>query len=72
VDCGPILGIKYINHLQRHECGNWDYVLAIPILGIFVSNFRFWFFAVQAGANTHDFAAVSTSCPTSKGCHANY
>ncbi len=39
-----ILGIYCINRSQTHECGNWD--CAIPFLGIFVSNFRYWFFAV--------------------------
>ncbi len=28
-------------------CGNWDCDRAIPFLGIFVSNFRFFFFAVR-------------------------
>jgi hypothetical protein len=27
-------------------CGNWDFGRAMPFLGIFVSNFRYWFFAV--------------------------
>ncbi len=27
--------------------GNWDCGRAIPFLGIFVSNFGYWFFAVQ-------------------------
>ncbi len=40
IDCG-----KYICS-QTHECGNWDCGRAIPFLGIFVSNFQFWFFAV--------------------------
>ncbi len=31
---------------QTHECGNWDCGRAIPFLGIVVSNFRYWFFAV--------------------------
>ncbi len=39
----------YINRSQTHECGNWDCGRAIPFLGIFVSNFRYWFFAVQHG-----------------------
>jgi hypothetical protein len=26
--------------------GNWDCGRAIPLLGIYVSNFRYWFFAV--------------------------
>ncbi len=29
------------------ECRNWDCDHAIPVLGIFVSNFWHWFFAVQ-------------------------
>jgi hypothetical protein len=29
------------------HCANWDCGRAIPFLGIFLSNFRFWFFAVQ-------------------------
>ncbi len=41
-----ILGI-YINHSQTHECGNWDCGRAIPFLGIYVSNFRYWFFEVN-------------------------
>ncbi len=38
---------EYINRSQTHECGNWDCCRAIPFLRIFVSNFRYWFFAVQ-------------------------
>jgi hypothetical protein len=37
---------EYINCSQTHECGNRDCVRAIPFLGIFVSNFGYWFFAV--------------------------
>ncbi len=37
---------EYINRSQTHECGNWDCGRAIPFLGIVVSNFRNWFFAV--------------------------
>jgi hypothetical protein len=37
---------EYINRSQSHECGNSDCGRAIPFLGIFVSNFRYWFFAV--------------------------
>ncbi len=44
---------EYINRSQAHECGNWDCVRAIPYLGIlipllriFVSDFRYCFFAV--------------------------
>jgi hypothetical protein len=31
---------------HRQKCGNWDSGSAIPFLGIFFSNFRYWFFAV--------------------------
>jgi hypothetical protein len=37
---------EYINRSQTHEFGNWDCGRAIPFLGIFVSSFRHWFFAV--------------------------
>jgi hypothetical protein len=37
---------EYINRSQTHECGYWDCGRAIPFLGIFVSNFWYWFFAV--------------------------
>ncbi len=37
---------EYIIHLQTHECGNWDGGPDIPFLGIFVSNFRHFVFAV--------------------------
>ncbi len=32
---------------QTHECGNWDWGPDIPFLGIFVSNFRHFVFAVR-------------------------
>ncbi len=35
-----------INRSQTHECGNWESGRAILFLGIFVSNFRYCFFAV--------------------------
>jgi hypothetical protein len=38
----------YINRTQTHECGNWDCDCSIPFLGIFVSNFRYFVFAVCA------------------------
>jgi hypothetical protein len=38
---------EYINRSQTHECGNRDCGRAIPFLGISVSNFRYWFFAVH-------------------------
>ncbi len=34
---------------QTHECGNWDWGPDIPFLGIFVSNFRHFVFAVWPG-----------------------
>jgi hypothetical protein len=34
------------NRSQTHECGNWNCGRAMSLLGIFVSNFRYWFFAV--------------------------
>ncbi len=38
---------EYIIRSQTHECGNWDCGPDIPFLGIFVSNFLHFFFAVQ-------------------------
>ncbi len=43
----PMVGIYSINHSQTHECGNWDWDPDIPFLGIFVSKFRYFVFAVQ-------------------------
>ncbi len=37
---------EYIIGSQTHECGNWDWGPDIPFLGIFVSNFRHFVFAV--------------------------
>ncbi len=37
---------EYIIRTQTHECGNWDWGPDIPFLGIFVSNFRHFVFAV--------------------------
>ncbi len=37
---------EYINRSQTHECGNLDWDLDIPILGIFVSKFLYFVFAV--------------------------
>jgi hypothetical protein len=39
----------YKSLTETHECGNWDCGSAIPVLGIFVSNFQHWFFAVEIG-----------------------
>ncbi len=38
---------EYIICSQTHECGNWDWSPDIPFLGIFVSNFRHFVFAVR-------------------------
>ncbi len=40
-------GNIHIIRSQTHECGNWDWGPDIPFLGIFVSNFRHFVFAVQ-------------------------
>ncbi len=42
----PNVGI-YIIRSQTHECWNWDWGPDIPFLGIFVSNFRHFVFAVR-------------------------
>ncbi len=39
---------EYIIRSQTHECGNCDWAPDIPFLGIFVSNFRHFVFAVWA------------------------
>ncbi len=39
---------EYIIRSQTLECGNWDWGPDIPFLGIFVSNFRHFVFAVHA------------------------
>ncbi len=39
---------EYIIRSQTHECGNWDWDPNIPFLGIFVTNFRHFVFAVFA------------------------
>jgi hypothetical protein len=39
---------EYIIRSQTHECGNWDGGPDIPFLGIFVSNFRHFVFAVRS------------------------
>jgi hypothetical protein len=35
-----------INRSKTHECGNWGCGHAFVVLGTFVLNFRYWFFAV--------------------------
>jgi hypothetical protein len=50
-----IVGI-YKSLTDTHECGNWDCGRAVPFLGIFVSDFRYWFSAVCGsfpGENYH-------------------
>ncbi len=41
---------EYIIRSQTHECGNWDWGPDIPFLGIFVSNFRHFVFAVPSSS----------------------
>jgi hypothetical protein len=45
---------EYINRSQTHECGNWDFGQAIPFLGVFVSNFWYWFFVVIYNLSFHN------------------
>jgi hypothetical protein len=47
---------EYINRSQMHECGNWDWDPDIPFLGIFVSKFRYFVFAVYWPAKLHKLA----------------
>jgi hypothetical protein len=49
---------KYIIRSQTHECGNWDRGPDIPFLGIFVSNFRHFVFAVCLHVDTKNGAAT--------------
>jgi hypothetical protein len=46
---GPSMNTSslYITRSQTHECGNCHCGRAIPFLGIFISNFLYWFFAVR-------------------------
>ncbi len=55
----PIRGIY--KSLTKHECWNWDYSRAVPILGIFVSNFQYCVFAVWK-AQLHVIRALAISC----------
>jgi hypothetical protein len=52
---------EYINRSQAHECVNWDCGCAIPFLGIFVSNFRFWFFAALGSTSASSFVCLFCS-----------
>ncbi len=51
---------EYINCSQTHEYGNWDCGRAIPFLGIFVSNFRFWFFGVFSRCTSSFYLIIIT------------
>ncbi len=51
---------EYIIPSQTHECGNWDWGPVIPFLGIFVSNFRHFVFAVQTKSRVWE---DSSLCP---------
>ncbi len=44
--CERLIYLMIVNRSQTHECGNRDCGREIPFLGIFVSKFRYWFFAV--------------------------
>jgi hypothetical protein len=44
---------EYIIRSQTDECGNWDWDPDIPFLGIFVSNFRHFVFAVCVHKSLH-------------------
>ncbi len=47
---------EYINHSQTPECRNWDRDPDIPVLGIFVSKFRYFVFAVvKVGPPVHNY-----------------
>jgi hypothetical protein len=50
---------EYIIRSQTHECGNWDWGPDIPFLGIFVSNFRHFVFAVQELSNLYSHCGFS-------------
>ncbi len=41
------MGIYTVNCSETHECGNWDWGQAIPVLGIFISNFRYCVLVVR-------------------------
>jgi hypothetical protein len=49
-----IVGIYYKSLTDTPESGNWDGGRAIRFLGIFVSNFRKWFFAVYMYVAIHE------------------
>ncbi len=49
---------EYIIRSQTHECGNWDRDPDIPFLGIFISNFRHFVFAVHSVAPSSTFLVL--------------
>ncbi len=53
---------EYIIRSQTHECGNWDWGPDIPFLGIFVSNFRHYVFAVHMSFRTKMFNFLHAVC----------
>ncbi len=55
---------EYIIRSQTHECGNWDWGPDIPFLGIFASNFRHFFFAVQSSLIQQNLLHSVSSVPT--------
>ncbi len=53
---------EYIICSQTHKCGNWDWGPDISFLGVFVSNFRHFFFALRVGlCLNHDSALVRSA-----------
>jgi hypothetical protein len=62
IDCGR----EYLHRSQTHEYGNWDCGRAISFLGIFISKFRYQFFAVwtrgQEGGVTRRCVHCNTRC----------
>ncbi len=57
VDRGNV-GTLRINSSQTHECGNWYCGRAIPILGIFVSNFGIGSLCSMAALQQQSLASV--------------
>jgi hypothetical protein len=57
---------EYIIRSQTHECGNWDWGPDIPFLGIFVSNFQHFVFAVWYTV----YISVGTGQGTDQGQHS--
>jgi hypothetical protein len=56
---------EYINRTEKHECRKWDCGRAVPFLRIYVSNFRYSFFAVfRKKADTIRHVISQTRCLT--------